>query len=758
MTASTKPRFVRADGPDKVTGSGRYTADLTLTGMLAAKFRYADVPHGRITKIDVGPARAIAGVFAVITAADVPDVRFDPFVADRTLFAKDVVRFEGEIVAAVAATTAEIAARAAAAIVVEYEVLPVITDLEQALLADAPLVHDDWSSYQSADPVVRDRNDASYASITKGDVEAGLADADHVIHSRYVADGSHAAPIEPRAVVAQWEGNKVSIWTSTQVPFDARAGVCETLEMPANRVRIIVPHLGGGFGGKCGFHYEAHVAALARVAKRPVRLVFSRREEFLAPDHRREGQVLELETGVRSDGSIVARRGRLILDNGAYSADAPFFPQLAAMMAAGPYKIENVFVDASLAYTNTTPSGSVRAPTAPQACWALEQHMDSVAGQLGMDPVEFRRRNIVKNGDEGPTRQVFEDIGAAETLERAVELIGYGKELPEDEAIGVAVGWWPSFGIASGAYVKINGDGSATIITGAQECGTGAVMALPLLAAEILGMEPESFSLLYQDTDAGPFDSGASGSQTPFNNGRAVLAAANDVREQLLDLAAEQLEANRDDLELKDGAVSVKGSPTKSVTIPELAEAAHGSTLLLGRGADAVPEMPASDAAGCTGRLGLESFLAPTFITHAVRCKVDRETGVVRVLEVAAVHESGRVLNPIGANGQVEGGVVMGIGMATLEGSLLGEDARQLNPHLLDYKLQTASDSPPIHIDWVDSPTKPGAGGPKGSKGIGEPPCVPTPGAIANAIAQVTGARVHELPMTPARVWEAMQR
>ena len=506
------------------------------------------------------------------------------------------MRYEGELVAAVAALTPEIAQRAVELIEVDYEPLEIVSDVEAALQPGAPLLHEDWAEYGASEDVVRDGNDCSRSTILKGDPDKGMAEADIVVKERYVADMSHAVPIEPHAVVAQWQGDRVTIWSSTQVPFIARSGVATTLELPEAHVRIVVPHLGGGFGGKCEFHYEAQVAALARVAQRPVRLVFSRREEFLAPDHRREGQVLELETGVRRDGSIVARRGRLILDNGAYSADAPFFPQMAAMMAAGPYKIENVFVDASLAYTNTTPSGSVRAPTAPQACWALEQHMDSVAGQLGMDPVEFRRRNIVKNGDEGPTRQVFEDIGAAETLERAVELIGYGKELPEDEAIGVAVGWWPSFGIASGAYVKINGDGSATIITGAQECGTGAVMALPLLAAEILGMEPESFSLLYQDTDAGPFDSGASGSQTTFNNGRAVMAAANDVREQLLDLAAEQLEANRDDLELKDGAVSVKGSPTKSVTIPELAEAAHGSTLLLGRGADAVPEMPASDA------------------------------------------------------------------------------------------------------------------------------------------------------------------
>ncbi|MEA3184547.1 MAG: hypothetical protein QOJ74_1024, partial [Ilumatobacteraceae bacterium] len=225
MTAATTPRFIRADGPDKVTGSGRYTADLTLTGMLAAKFRYADTAHARITKLDVSAARAIPGVMAVLTADDVPDVHFGPFVQDRTLFARDVVRFEGEVIAAVAATTAAIAQQAVDAIIVEFDPLPIVTDLEAALKAEAPLVHADWSSYGAADALVRDRNDASFSSITKGDVEAGLAEADHVVTSRYIADGSHAAPIEPRAVVAQWEGNKVTIWTSTQVPFDARAGV-----------------------------------------------------------------------------------------------------------------------------------------------------------------------------------------------------------------------------------------------------------------------------------------------------------------------------------------------------------------------------------------------------------------------------------------------------------------------------------------------------------------------------------------------------
>jgi CO/xanthine dehydrogenase Mo-binding subunit len=747
--------FIRQDGKDKVTGLGRYTADLARTGMLHARFRYSDHAHARITRVDTSRARALAGVFAVITQDDVPDVRYGGFVEDRTLFARDVVRFEGEVIAAVAALTQEIADRAVELIEVDYEPLPAVVDPEKALEPGAVLVHEGWESYSANEDVVRSGNDCSRSTIRKGDVDAGMAGADEVVKERYVADMSHAVPIEPRAIVAEWQGDKVTVWTSTQVPFIARSGVATTLQMSEADVRVIVPHLGGGFGGKCEFHFEAHVAALARAARRPVRLVFTRREEFVAPDHRREGQVLELETGVMKDGTIVARRARVVLDNGAYAADAPFFSQLAAMMAVGPYRVPHVSVDAQLAYTNTTPSGSVRAPTAPQSCWALELHMDAVAEAIGLDPVELRRRNILHEGDETATRQVLTTIAAAESLERAVEMIGYGRELPDDEAIGVACGWWPTFAMPSGAHVKLHGDGSGTIVTGAQECGTGSVMALPLLAAEVLGMRPEQFTVVYQDTDAGPWDAGASGSQTTINNGRAVVEAAIDVRNQLLELAEEVLEAARADLELVDGRVRVKGSPSTGVDITELAEKAAGDKLLLGRGSGSPPAMPDCDVSGCTGRLGMESFLAPTFMTHAVRCKVDRATGVVRVLEVAAAHDSGTVLNRVGANGQVEGGVAMGIGMALSEGSQLSEDGRQLNPYLLDYKLQTASDVPSIEVDWVGRPDP--TGGPNGAKAVAEPPCVPTPGAVGNAIAKVAG-RVRSLPMSPLRVWEAMQR
>jgi CO/xanthine dehydrogenase Mo-binding subunit len=297
--------------------------------------------------------------------------------------------------------------------------------------------------------------------------------------------------------------------------------------------------------------------------------------------------------------------------------------------------------------------------------------------------------------------------------------------------------------------VQLNPDGTGTIITGAQENGTGAVMAMPAFVAEELGMRPEDFTLHYQDTDAAPWDMGSCGSQTTFNSVRAALAAAADVREQLLDAASEQLEAARDDLELVEGTVRVKGSADKSVTIADLA----GGGTFHGKGSGELPDSPACDAEGCLGRLGLESFLAPQLITHAVRVKVDRETGVARVLQVAAAHDSGRVLNPIGANGQVYGGVVMGIGQALSEGTQLDDEGRHRNAQLLDYKLVTAADTPRIDVVWVETDT-PNAG-PRGSKGIGEPPCVPTAGAVANAIAKVTGARVRQLPMTPERVWAA---
>ena len=750
-TASHETVFLRPDGKEKVTGSGRYTADLTFTGQAYARFRYTDHPHARIVRIDTSKARALSGVLAVLTHEDVPAVKYGGMVQDRYLFAKDVVRFEADIIAAVAATSEEIASRAVQLIEVEYEPLPPLTDIEAVMAKDAQLVHADWSSDDHDENLLADGNTLGYSTVVKGDADAAMATADVVVKRRYTSDPSQGVPIEPHAVIAQWQGDQVTIWSSTQVPYVARSGVAQTLQIPEANIRVIVPLLGGGFGAKCDFHFEAHVAALARAAGGPSSSSSragrsSSRSITVARGWSSSSRPGRGATGRSSPGASAAgarqgrvlRRGRL---PGADGGDARLraVRDREHLRRGVPELLERPAL------------GLGPRPAAPQVCWALEQHMDELAGALGMDPVELRRRTLIRDGDEGPTKQVFDHIAMQETLERAAELIGYGRELPEDEAIGLSCGWWPSFASNSGAYVQLNPDGSGTIVTGAQENGTGAVMAMPAFVAEMLGMRPEDFQILYQDTDAAPWDMGSSGSQTTFNAVRAVLDAAGDVRDQLLAAASETLEAAKEDLELVGGAVRVKGSPDHTVTIAEIA----ASTTIHGKGAGSLPDSPPVDAASCVGRLGFESFLAPQMFTHAAHVKVDRETGVVRVLHVAAAHDSGRVLNRIGADGQVYGGVVMGIGMALSEGTILDDDGRQRNPHLLDYKLVTSADAPKIDVDWIEIDT-PNAG-PNGSKGVGEPPCVPTAGAVANAIAKVLGTPVVELPMTPERVWRAAQ-
>ena len=552
-------RLIRQDAFEKATGAARYVADLQPPGLAHGKLLLAGVPHARIVRLDVSAARSLPGVLAVLTRDDVPDVRYGPFVRDRRLFATEVVRFEGEVVAAVAALRAETARKACDLIRVEYEPLEAVLDPEAALVGDTVLVHPDWEQYEAGTWIVRCGNDGSFMTQVKGDIEAGLAEADLVVAERYETDMTHAVPIEPHAALAEWQGRRLTVWSSTQAPFGARAGVAQTLGLPESDVRVIVPALGGGFGGKCDFHFEAHAAALARASGRPVRLLLDRREEFTAIDKTRHPMTIELETGARSDGSFTARRARIVLDAGAYVSDSLYATELALMLSVGPYRIPHVAAEAHTVYTNRTPAGSVRAPGGPQMCWAVEQHTDVIAERLGLDPVEVRRRNLVRAGDTGPTGQVFSAPAALECLDRAVARAGWGKELPPDEALGVACSWWFSLPSPSGAYVKLNADGSGTIVTGAQENGSGAVMGLALLAADELGLRPEQFTILCQDTDAGPFDIGSQGSQTTINNGRAVLAAAREVRDQLLALASQELEIAAGDLELSDGTVRSEG-------------------------------------------------------------------------------------------------------------------------------------------------------------------------------------------------------
>ena len=744
--------YRRGDGVAKVTGQARYAADLVLPGLLEGRLLLAGRPHARIGSIDTSRAEALPGVHAVVTHRDVPDRRYGSAVKDRYLFAKDVVLFEGDVVAAVAARDAETAAAALKLIEVDYEDAAPVTDAESALAEGSALVHPAWESYALGyDGIVRDRNDCAYVNIVKGDVAAGFAAADEVVDERYTCDQSHPVPIEPHAVVAQWDGDRVTIWTTSQVPFNARAGVAETLEMPESNVHVIVPHLGGGFGGKCEFHFEAHVAALARKAGRPVRVVFSRHDEFIAPDKVNHPMTIELKSGIKKDGTITARTARVVMDTGAYASDAPSIAEIATMMAAGPYRVANLKIDCHTVYTHKTPAGSVRAPSGPQIAWAVEQHIDELGRRVGLDGYEVRKRNLLVAGDEGPTGQTMTAVGALECLEKAHEMIG-GKQ--NGDGVGLAAGWWFSFPSASSVELKMNVDGSATIITGAQENGSGAVMGLALIAAEELGIDPARVSIVYQDTDAGTWDMGSSGSQTTFNNGRALIAAAGELRKRLLDIAAAKLEAAAEDLEIVDDNVRVRGTPSRGISLADIASAAFGDgELLVTRASAATIPMPDNFGATCAGRVVFPAFADPTFVVQAARVAVDEKTGVVQVKEIAAAHDFGHVLNPAGARGQVEGGIVQSIGYGLTEGTQYA-GGRQLNPHLLDYKLQTAADAPNIRVEFLEVD---GASGPRGGKGVGEPPTIVAAAAVANAINDATGARVRQLPMTAPRVWRAVR-
>ena len=532
MTVVEERRYIRGDGLPKVTGQARYAADLTMSGMLHAAFLYAGVPSARIRRLDTTRARALPGVMAIVTADDVPEVRYGAAVHDRTLFARDVVRFEGEILAAVAALSPAIAQEACRLIEVELEELPAVLDPEAALRPDAPL--GPRRAGRPTTPTMgssADGNDCGYVRMVRGDLDAGLAEADVVVEGRYVADMTHPVPIEPHAVhrpVGGRQGHGLE-HDPDAVPAPGPASPRRS-RCPESRVRIVVPHLGGGFGGKCEFHFEAHIAALSRAARRPVRLVFDRRQEFVATDMARHGVVATFRTGVKRDGTITAHEAHLVLDTGAYATHGPIITEIATMMAAGPYRLPNLLVEGRTAYTNRTPAGSTRAPSGPQVCWALEQHVDELAGTLGMDPLAFRLRNVAEEGDLGPSGQTFEKIGARESLEAAARLIDWGAPLPAGEGKGLAVGWWFSAPGPSGAYIKLNADGSATIVTGAQENGSGSVMGLALLASRELGLPADRISLVYQDTDSGAFDWGSSGSQTTFNVGRAVVRAAGNIR------------------------------------------------------------------------------------------------------------------------------------------------------------------------------------------------------------------------------------
>lgn len=742
VVGKSLPRF---DAPGKVTGTAVYAADFALPGMLIGKVLRSTEPHARIVRLDTARARSLAGVRAVISAADVPDVRYGGALKDETVFAKGKVRYVGQPVAAVAATTPEAAEAAVAAIEVVYEPLPAVLDLEAALAPGAPLVHEEWQSYAAIPILHRDGNVCNRARIVVGDVERGFEEADRIFEHRFRTGMVHQGYTEPRAAVAQWDSSgTVTVWSNTQLPFEVQNTLAEILETPPSKIRVVVPGIGGGFGGKLRVGVEHFAAFLARKTGRPVKVLTTSEEELIAA-YPRQGTMVELKTGVTRDGRIVAKAGRIWFDTGAFAGSGPGVASVATLVLAGPYRIPNLHLEGFAVYTNKTNCGSFRAPSGPQANFAVESQMDIIADALGLDPLEFRLRNIVGEGDEGPTGQVLNAVGLEECLRKAAAAIGWSDRRPGKwRGKGLACGWWTTTGGSSGVYVKINPDGTVALNTGAAEIGTAALTGAAQVLAEELAVDLTDISVVSADTFSTPFDFGAQGSRTAFAVGNACRAAAADLKQRVFALAAAQLGVDPETCVLANKHVVADGKRMSLADLARLSQQTGGG--LIAHGTFIAPPT-AYDTKRVEGHV-YPAFHSPSFHAHAVDLSVDPETGEIAIHRYVVAQDVGFAMNPTYIEGQIEGGVAQGLGQALSE-EIVYEGGRVLNANLTDYKMPTMLDMPRVETILVQHPS---LAGPYGAKGVGEPPNIEPPAAVANAVAAATGLRVTALPITAERI------
>ena len=745
---------IRLDAAEKVRGRAIYGGDQQLPGMLHAKVFRSSEPHALITRLDVSRARALRGVRAVITAEDVPDVRFGGSVYDEVVFARDRVRYHGEAIAAVAAVTEAIAEEALGLIEVSYEPLPVLNDAEDSLAAGAPLVHPEWESYDSNPDLRREGNVLSHATIRRGDVEQGFAEADRIFQHTFRTQQVHQGYIEPRAGVAWVESSgQVTVASSTQNPFNLRSALSRVLELPLNKVRIKSTCIGGGFGGKLDLGCEHFAALLALATERPVRYVWTRHEEMIAAAPRMPATVT-VKTGVMDDGTLVARQTRVVFNAGAYAGDSPVIASVAALMGSGPYRLAHVDLHGIAVYTNRANAGAYRGPSGPQTAFAVESQMDIIARELGLDPLELRLKNLAGEGDLGPSGQVLEHVGLRDAIDAVVERIGYRDRAPAaDRGMGLAICWWTTTTGSASCYVKLNEDGTIGLITGATEIGTGAVQAgVAQILAHEMGVGLDRVVLVTSDTDATPYDFGAQGSRTLYNVGNAVRLAAEDCKRQIFEFVVGELGCEAGDLELGDGRVFLREHPERGKTLAEIGEASlWKGGYITGRGTFLAT--PVEYDSKTTQGLLYPAFNEPTFHCHAAEVEVDGLTGETRVLRYVAAQDCGFAVNPEGVRGQIRGGAYQGMGQALGE-EIVYEDGIVRNPTLTDYKIPTSMDLPDVEAIVIESGSNEG---PYGAKGVGEPSIVPPAAAIANAVADATGVRVKRLPLTPERVFMALR-
>jgi CO/xanthine dehydrogenase Mo-binding subunit len=692
------------------------------------------------------------GVAAIASSGNTPSKPLDFGIKDQHLFPREYVRYVGEPVAAVAAENIEQARAAADAISVEYEVLTPVLSIDDALSPHGPLVHPNWKSYQKGPNRTLHRNVCGHVRIQRGDVARALRTADAVVESNFEFSPGIPGYIEPRAAIAQREpGGGLTVICGSQSPYDNRDELAEFFGLPVDRVRFVNQFVGGAFGGKILMAAEWYAAALALQCDRPVRLVWSRHEDGLNVFPRHGGRA-KFRSGARKDGTIVAMEASFIFDTGAYIGYGAGTALIATMLASAPYRIHNLDIEGRLVYTNKQVAGPVRAPGGPQATFAKELHIDELARALRIDPLEFRLHNAWEDGDQSPTGQRLSAVSVKETLRKAADAIQWHKKRAPNRGVGLACTWWFSSCGRSEARVEVRADGSVHVHSGNPEVGTGsAVGALPLIVADRLGVDPASVVLTLGDTETQTYDNGVGGSGSTFSAGRAVESAANELRERVLAMAEEALEARREDIELSNGAARVRGARHHAIALATLASQSGGSLA-----AKAVTEQisdPEFDASLVQSH-DFASWLAPSFTTTAAEVEVDPETGRVRVMHMVTAQDVGFPVNPTGIVGQIEGGAVQGLGLALSE-ELKFDERGIVNTGFHDYLLPTIVDAPRIDSIIVECPSREG---PHGMKGAGEPPVTTPAGAIGNAIRDAAGVVPYTTPMTPERVWRALAK
>jgi CO/xanthine dehydrogenase Mo-binding subunit len=743
-------RVQRVEGFDKVTGDSKFIADIHLPGMLTGRILRSPYPHARIRAIDTRKAEKLRGVRAVVTAEDTLKKPWGAFFADQYILSVGKTRYVGEEVAAVAAIDPDIAEEALDLIEVDWEPLAGVFDAEEAMQDGAPLVHDD-----------KPNNIAMHLDLERGNIAQAFADSDIIVEDTFTSMPQWHCAIETIGSVVEYAPNgKYTIYMNTQTLFNARYRIATALGVPETDVRIIQSAVGGGFGGKsCDDNNALVCAVLARKAGKPVRVINTREEEFLAGCRPRVFMKINVKLGFKKDGRIRAKELKVIADNGAYSAKAPAITGVAAMRHDTCYKYSDVKLEAKLIYTNKIPTGAFRGFGNPSAEWAVEQAIDLGAHALGIDPLEIARINAAETGYVSPHGNRVTSCELKQCLDMAEQMIDWKAKRANkapNTGLGLActvhVSGKRHFGDYDGssATIKINEDGKALILSGEGECGQGVHTAMCQIAAEELGMPVEDVEICRADTDLTTFCLGAFASRLTYVSGNAVKNAATNVKAQLFEQAAEILEANAADLMSRDGRIFVQGAEGKSVTVADAARARlfrHNGAPIVGSGSfDADSVLPDST------RFGNESG-AYNYGVQAAQVHVDPQTGQVKVLQMVVASDCGTVIYPIGAEGQVEGGLAQGIGYALTEGLQIDE-GRPLNPNFSDYRIPSMRDMPPLQHAFADSyePT-----GPFGAKGLGELNMDPTAAVINNAIFDAVGVRVKTLPITPEKILRALK-